>query len=78
MSNDVLFFHGAIKAAQNSSPKVRDKILTDLGVMMNCDPAQFQYLFDAQNDHHNHSFYDFPDSERRRLIIRNNRLDAAE
>ena len=77
-SADVVFMAGALRAAKNSPPAIREKILADLQDHVDYDASELAFLFDGETDHNDHALYDFPDSERRRKIIRDNRLDAAE
>lgn len=78
LSADVMFLTGALKAAKNTPPRIREKVLMDIQAIMKCSAEELEFMFSAHNDNSDHSVYDFPDSERRRMIIRNNNLDAAE
>lgn len=78
-SAEVVFISGGIKAAMNTPHAVRQKIMSDVSEALNCTSAELAFLFsgcEPQID--DTSIYDFPDSERRRRVIRENRLDAAE
>ncbi len=76
---DVLFLSGALKAAKNTSPDIRKKILTDIISHTEYSETELSFLFsDIPQEAHDPKIYDFPDSERRRQVIRANRLDAAE
>lgn len=78
-SAEVVFITGGIKAAMNTSPSVRNKIVKDVSEVLNCTPLELEFLFGGtEADADEATIYDFPDSERRRRIIRENRLDAAE
>ena len=76
--SDVLFMAGAMRAARNSSPSVRAKIMADIEALTSTSSETLAFMFSFDNDNNDHAVFDFPDSERRRLIIQNNRLDAAE
>lgn len=75
---DVMFMSGALKAAQNSPPEIRAKILSDVQAFTNIAASEVAFMFDPESDNNDHSVFDMPDSERRRQIIRDNLLDAAE
>lgn len=76
---EVVFVSGGLKAAMNTPPSVRQKIIHDVSEALNCSPLELEFLFSGTGtDADEASIYDFPDSERRRRIIRDNRLDAAE
>ncbi len=76
---DVQFIMGGLRAAQNSKPKIRHKILKDVAEVLNTSPESLEFLFvESCNDNSDAEIYDFPDSSRRRQIIRHNLLDAAE
>lgn len=77
-SADVMFMSGALKAAQNSPPEIRAKILSDVQAFTNIAASEVAFMFDLNSDNNDHSVFDMPDSERRRQIIRDNLLDAAE
>ncbi len=77
-SSDVLFMAGALRAAKHSSPKIRQKILNDISAYSSIPANEVAFMFASDNDNNDHAVFDFPDSERRRLCIRNNMLDAAE
>lgn len=77
-SADVLFMSGAIRAAQNSSPVIREKILQDISLHMDASPESLEFMFTSDNNNNDHTVFDFPDSERRRKCIQDNLLDAAE
>lgn len=77
-SADVMFMSGALKAAQNSPPEIRAKILSDVQAFTNIAASEVAFMFDQNSDNNDHSVFDMPDSERRRQIIRDNFLDAAE
>ncbi len=75
---DIVFLMGAIKAAQNASPTVREKILSDVQQHTKTTAEELRFLFAADNNNDDHSVFDMPNAERRRMIIRHNLLDAAE
>ncbi len=78
-SAEVVFVSGGIKAAMNTPPAMRQKIIQDVSEALNCEPLDLEFLFSPQKAETDEaSIYDFPDSERRRQIIRSNQLDAAE
>lgn len=78
-SADVKFILGGLKAAQNSQRSVRENVMIDVSKALNCDPKDLDFLFAGSHESDSHaSIFDFPDSERRRSIIRNNVVDAAE
>lgn len=78
LSDDVTFLAGAIRAAKNTPPHIRRKVIADIVNVMGCNPSDLEFLFVPQNDNQNHEHFDFPNSARRRQIIRDNFLDAAE
>lgn len=76
---DVVFVVGGLKAAFHSQKTVRNNVMSDVSKVLNCDPGELDFLF----GHDSHSgaeldVFDFPDSDRRRQVIRKNHLDAAE
>ena len=75
---DVTFVAAGIKAAQNLPRKHRRSVVIDVCQALRCKPHDLEFLFDAANDDDDETVYDFPDSERRRMVIRYNNLDAAE
>ncbi len=75
---DVIFLMGAIRAAQNASPEVREKILLDVQLHTQTTANELRFLFAGDNNNEDHSAFDMPNAERRRVVIRNNLLDAAE
>jgi len=75
---DIVFLVGAINAAQNASPKVREKILADVQQYTQTSAKELSFLFAEDNNNDDNSVFDMPNAERRRMIIRNNLLDAAE
>ncbi len=77
-SADVMFVAGAMRAAKHASPEVRAKILADVQALTQTPGEHLDFMFATDNDNNDHSVFDMPDSERRRQIIRNNFLDAAE
>lgn len=78
LSDDVTFLAGAIRAAKNTPLHIRRKVMADIVNIMGCNPSDLEFLFVPQNDNQNHEHFDFPNSARRRQIIRDNFLDAAE
>lgn len=78
MAAEVMFIQGAIRAARNVKPELREKLMRDLSMALACSPAELEFLFEQGEDIDPRELYDFPDSERRRRVIRENRLDAAE
>ncbi len=78
LSNDVTFIVGAIRAAKNSPPHIRHKVISDIVDVIGCKPDDLEFLFVPQNDNECHEHFDFPNSARRRQVIRDNELDAAE
>lgn len=77
-SPESLLVEGAVRAAKHSTAAVKQKILSDIAPVLGCRPNDLEFLFSSQNDNSNHEWYDFPDAERRRKIIRDNYPDAAE
>ena len=78
-SADVQFLSGALRAAKYASPKIRQKVLSEITDRLDCSAEELAFMFDgAKNDNSDNRAYDFPDSERRRKFIRDNFLDAAE
>ncbi len=77
-SSDVVFIAGGLKAAKNCPEIHRQKVLHDVSQVLQCTPQDLNFLFDAQGDEPDNSIYDFPDSERRRQVLRHNGLLAAE
>jgi len=77
-SSDVIYISSAIKVAINASKPVRRKIVKNLGVLLNASPEQFDFMFSSEDDNTDNSVFDFPDSARRRAVIRHNIIDAAE
>ena len=78
-SADVVFISGGLKAAKNSRKLVRSNVLDDVSEALNCQPEELSFLFDSESTIASDSeIFDFPDSERRRTVIRNNQLDMAE
>lgn len=77
-SADVLFMSGAIRAAQNSSPVIRQKILQDISRHVDVSPQSLEFMFTSEHNNSDRAVFDFPDSQRRRKIILENYLDAAE
>lgn len=74
-----VFISGGLKAAMNTPPAVRRKIMKDISAALECDPVELEFLFSQSPTPLNDAaVYDFPDAERRRSVIRENRLDAAE
>jgi len=76
--SDVLFLMGAIKAAQNSGPEIRQKILSDVKAYTGQAPGSFAFMFASDYDNNDHGVFDMPNSGRRRKIVRDNFLNAAE
>ena len=74
---EVAFVAAGIKAAQNSRLATRQSVVSDVCQALSCQPNDLEFLFGAANDD-DETVYDFPDSERRRMVIRYNNLDAAE
>lgn len=77
-SADVMFVAGAMRAAKHTSPEVRAKILEDVQAFTQTPPEHLGFMFATDNDNNDHAVFDMPDAERRRQIIRDNFLDAAE
>ncbi len=78
-SADVVFISGGLKAAQNSRSAIRNSVLGDVSKALNCQPEDLSFLFDnSKSTDSDFDVFDFPDAERRRMVIRNNRLDVAE
>ncbi len=78
-SADVVFISGGLKAAMNTRSTVRDNILGDVCQALNCKPEALDFLFEGGGKlDDDEADFDFPDAERRRKIIRDNHLDAAE
>lgn len=75
---DVMFITGALRAAKNSSPEIRQKILSDIQTFTNTSASAVEFMFAPNNDNNDHSVFDMPDSQRRRKLICDNHLDAAE
>ena len=76
---DVVFIAGGLKAALNCLKPVRKSVISDVSKALNCEPEDLEFLFtDSADAKVDLTIFDFPDSERRRQIIRNNFLDAAE
>ena len=77
-SADVMFVAGAMRAAKFASPEIRAKILADVQAFTQTPSERLDFMFATDNDNNDHAIFDMPDSERRRQIIKNNFLDAAE
>lgn len=77
-SADVLFMSGALQAAQNSSPAIRRKILSDVQRFANISAGEIEFMFALDNNNNDNGAFDMPDAGRRRNIILANNLDAAE
>jgi len=77
-STDVMFLAGAIRAAKNSNSKIRQKLMADMRSVLKCSNEELEFLIAANNHNFDKSIYDFPDADRRRYVIENNLLDAAE
>lgn len=75
-TSEMLFIQGGLRAARNSPPSIRETVMNDLSHIMGCSTESLEFLFGSDQD--DKSIYDFPDSERRRQVIRDNKLDAAE
>lgn len=78
-SADVAFVSGGLKAALYTKNSVRETILNDVSQALNCDAEDLTFLFESSNDtESDNNIYDFPDADRRRRVIRENHLNAAE
>lgn len=76
---DVAFVTGGLKAALHSHNAVRKNVMSDVSRVLNCDPQELDFLFgETAATSNDNDVFDFPDSHRRRRVIRNNFLDAAE
>jgi len=75
---ETVFMAGAVRAAQNSPPEIRNRILSDIQTYTDTPASQLDFMFGSDNDNNDHAVFDMPDSERRRKIIKENFLDAAE
>jgi len=77
--SDVQFIQGALKAAKNSSSQIRELVLKDLCSVLGCRLGDLEFLFsDSGVQGDEVGIYDFPDASRRRKIITDNHLIAAE
>lgn len=79
ISADVAFVTGGIKAAFHTKNAVRETILDDVSQALNCSSEDLAFLFENNDASETESnVFDFPDADRRRWVIRENQLNAAE
>lgn len=70
------FIMGGVSAAQNSLKPHRTSILSDVAHVLGCHVDALRFLIEPSQD--DNAVFDFPDSERRRTIRRDNHLNIAE
>ena len=70
------FIIGGVSAAQNSFKRQKTGILSDVAHVLGCSVEALRFLIEPSHD--DHTVFDFPDSERRRHIARENHLNIAE
>lgn len=75
---DVVFITGGLKAALHSQNHIRDNVLGDVSEALNCTPEDLNFLFEDGENREDDTIFDFPDEDRRRKVMRDNFLDAAE
>lgn len=76
---EVVFIAAGLKAALYSQTAIRASVLNDVSKALNCPPEALNFLFNANDEREkDQNVFDFPDEIRRRTIIRDNFLDAAE
>ena len=77
-AQEVSFVAAGIHAAKNSRNGTRTKVINDISNTLQCEPEALGFLFSDLAPNTDPREFDFPDSERRRHVIRLNGLDAAE
>ena len=77
-SADVAFVSAGLVAAFHTKKTVRETILSDVSNALNCKSEDLEFLFSDEQDDDSSADFDFPDAERRRRVMRENRMDAAE
>ena len=77
-TQDVSFVEAGIRAAKNSRNGTRNKVIQDLSETLGCDPNALRFMFSDLAPKTDPRDFDFPDSERRRQVIRLNGWDVAE
>ena len=78
LSNDVSFVEAGVRAAKNSQNGTRKKVIQDLSDTLGCNPKALRFLFSDLAPKADPRDFDFPNSERRRQVIRLNGWDVAE